>query len=78
MTNGITVRAGIKSFEIDYWENGRCTSGYSHGSRSLELVFKTILNDRNFKADWGLEMFRKYAHRQTLVVPEQLVWWEDE
>ena len=78
MTNGITVRAGIKSFEIDYWENGRCTSGYNHGSRSLELVFKTILNDRNFKADWGLEMFRKYAHRQTLVVPEQLVWWEDE
>lgn len=78
MTNGITVRAGIKSFEIDYWENGRCTSGYSHGSRSLELVFKTILNDRSFKADWGLEMFRKYAHRQTLAVPEQLVWWEDE
>lgn len=78
MTNGIAVRPGSKLFVLDYWQNGRCTSGYSHGSRSLELVFKTVLKDPKFKSGWGYEMFDKYANKQTLVVPEQLVWWEDD
>ena len=79
MTNGITIGVyNNKGFSFDYWLDKKCTSGYSHGSDSLRLVFKNVLNDPNFHSARGAEMYSKYAKDQRLAVPEQLVWWEDE
>ena len=79
MTNGITIRVYDKSvLSFDYWLDEKCTSGYTHGSVSLKLVFKQVFNDPSFHSGRGAEMYLKYAKNQKLVVPEQLVWWDYE
>lgn len=76
MTNGIAIGVfNNKVLSFDYWLDKKCTSGYSHGSDSLRLVFKSVLNDPDFHSGRGAEMYSKYVKDQRLAVPEQLVWW---
>lgn len=78
MTNGITVQPdGEDLFYFDYWLNETCSSGFSRSEDRPALcwLFTQLKDNRTF---WEARLYTKYKHDQTLAVPEQLVWWEDE
>ena len=81
MTNGLVV----SNYDIlgrDYWYNGTCCSGYSFrdGSTTEHCLkaFKFGIEDNPAMRGWDTDTFLEYSPTQTLVVPEQLVWWKNE
>lgn len=81
MTNGLAVsRKDILG--RDYWHNGTCCSGYSFrdGSTTEHCLkaFKFGVAGSAAMKGWDNKTFLEYSPTQVLVVPEQLVWWEDE
>lgn len=78
MTNGITIQPNDEgAFYFDYWLNETCSSGfkYNKDSPALSWLFIQLKNNKTF---WETRLYNKYKNDQTLAVPEQLVWWEDD
>ena len=81
MINGLVVSKNDALYR-DYWHNGNCCSGYSfrNGSTTEHCLkaFKFGVDGRHPMSDWDSKTFLEYSPTQVLVVPEQLVWWEDD